>query len=289
MIRRAEHSAQNRFFLFSRKTAQDKNLSFQARGLLTYVLSKPPKWEAKDRDIMKQGDIKKHAYASILNELKEAGYARRIEEPRKGGKFQYSLEISEEPCFTPESPVPENQVAAEPIAVDPPTVDQVAAIDSTCARAANTLSTDKRELREKGKPRPPGYVKPKKIPCPADMLERHAEIAEMFPEHNGSLEKIMFSWREFRLGQTHQKLRTEDEWYHDCASWIARQKPDQNGNGANGKQQSTFETASQRDLRLIRESNAARAISRQAALDNHSVAPRAITPGSGTGNGNGDS
>lgn len=151
MIRRSEHSAQKRFALVSRDLAQNRTLSFQARGLLLYVLSKPEGWKAKDTDLMREGGIKKHAYQSILNELKDAGYARRIEARSTGGKFSYSLELSEEPQLTsPEaeaSPLPDYRVAAEPIADNPSTGNQVAAIDSTCA-GARPLTTKLTESRE---------------------------------------------------------------------------------------------------------------------------------------------
>lgn len=148
MIHRSEHSAQNRFAIITRSLAQDKSLSFQARGLLLYVLSKPEGWKARDADLMKQGGIKKHAYQSILSELKAAGYARRVEKRAKAGKFTYSLEIYEEPQFTEVSPLPDNRVADEPVADNPSTDNQVAAIDSTCARVSDTPIIDQQNVRE---------------------------------------------------------------------------------------------------------------------------------------------
>lgn len=153
MIRRAEHSVNKKFFLFSRKTAQDKQLSFQAKGLLAYVLSKPSDWSAKDADLMKMGGIKRHALNSILEELKLHGYARRVEERQKNGKFAYILEIAEEPVFKPDSPLPDYPIADEPLAEN-----QVAAIDSTRAGAGST-SIPKTDLTEK-KPSPKRGYKP---------------------------------------------------------------------------------------------------------------------------------
>lgn len=146
--------------------------------------------------------------------------------------------------------------------------------------------------RPQEKPRSPNQAiakKEPKIPCPKDILVRFPEIREMFPDHQNSIDQIAVTWSEFRLGQTRDTLRTDEQWYHDFLSWISREKPDsQNGNGVNGKQQSNFESSSQRDLRLIRESNAARAVSRQAALDSIAVAPRAIAARTGTGNADGN-
>lgn len=152
MIRRSEHSAQNKFAIVTRSLAQDKRLSFEARGLLLYVLSKPEGWEAKDSDLMKQGGIKKYAYASILKELKTVGYALRRETRKKGGEFAYSLEIYEEPQFMDSiesvQPSPDLPHTVEPLSDGPSTDNQVAHNNSTCVRATEPLITDQREVRE---------------------------------------------------------------------------------------------------------------------------------------------
>lgn len=143
MIRRSEHSAEKKFVMISRRLAQDKRLSFQARGLLVYVLSKPIGWQVKDSDLMKQGGIKKHAFNSILSELKTLGYARRLRERKPGGIFEWILELFEEPQeVTAETPLPDFPV------VDKPSVDnQAVAINSTRAQAGS--STDLTRSKEK--------------------------------------------------------------------------------------------------------------------------------------------
>lgn len=216
MIRRAEHSAENRFFLLTRKTAQDKRLSFQARGLLAYVLSKPPKWEAKDIDIMKQGGIGKHAFASILKELKAAGYVRRVESRARGGTFNYSLEISEEPCFTPESPVSDNRVAAERVADYPQTESQIAHNNSTCERAT-TVSIDQRELKKRQeKPRRAElYALP-----PDSMLELTDEDREWLHRNAPHVPDYARAVQKWSLKQQTNggKSKTIEQWR---ASWQA--------------------------------------------------------------------
>lgn len=69
-----------------------------------------------------------------------------------------------------------------------------------------------------------------KMKCPANILGTHPEIREMFPEHGKNLEMIVMNWREFRLGETRNTLRTEDQWYHNCLAWIGRERV-RNGNG----------------------------------------------------------
>jgi hypothetical protein len=142
MIRRCEHSADKKFALINRKLAQDKRLSFQARGLLVYVLSKPSRWEAKDADLMREGGIKKHALNSILSELKTHGYASRRRERQPDGTFAWILELFEEPQVNCTEPLPDFPV------VDEPSMDKHAlAIDSTGARAGSLA--DLKRIKEK--------------------------------------------------------------------------------------------------------------------------------------------
>ncbi len=72
-IIRVQHDADNPFFMMSRATAQDE-LSFEALGVLTYLLSKPTDWEVVPYDIMKHGDIGKDKCMRIFDELEEKRY-----------------------------------------------------------------------------------------------------------------------------------------------------------------------------------------------------------------------
>jgi len=66
-------------FSMPRTTAQDGKrspgrLSFEARGILAYLLSKPDDWEIQRADLMAEGGIGRDKVNSILKELREAGY-----------------------------------------------------------------------------------------------------------------------------------------------------------------------------------------------------------------------
>lgn len=76
--------------------AQDSSLSFQARGLLLYVLSKPRNWNGKSSDLQREGNLKEKALKTILDELIEKRYITRVQF-RVKGKFNCRLEVFEEP------------------------------------------------------------------------------------------------------------------------------------------------------------------------------------------------
>ena len=76
---------------------QDKNLSFKAKGLLSYMLSLPDSWDYSVRGlsaISKEG-IK--AINSILKELEDNNYLIRNRKQKQNGRFYYEYNIYEIP------------------------------------------------------------------------------------------------------------------------------------------------------------------------------------------------
>lgn len=90
-IRRSQHNREHPFFLVSRDTAQEKSLSYEALGMLTYLLSKPQDWRAQIDDLQRHG-AGRDKVRRILKELVEAGYATPPQRFKgEGGKW----------CWTP--------------------------------------------------------------------------------------------------------------------------------------------------------------------------------------------
>jgi len=77
LIIRAQHGAENHYFLMSRKSAQDRELSFEARGMLAYILSKPDTWQINIDDL-RQKDCGRDKVYKTLKELITSRYAERI-------------------------------------------------------------------------------------------------------------------------------------------------------------------------------------------------------------------
>lgn len=77
-IRRARHNASDGYFLVSRITAQDKNLSMEALGTLIYLLSKPNDWIVKPTELVAHTGYGRDKIYRILNELIALRYIERI-------------------------------------------------------------------------------------------------------------------------------------------------------------------------------------------------------------------
>lgn len=90
-IVRAPHKRD--FFVHSRETAQDKSISFEALGVLTYLLSQSDSWQANVRDIAKRST--KYKVYKILRELRQAGYVTLSKEQGKGRFSQWVYQVYE--------------------------------------------------------------------------------------------------------------------------------------------------------------------------------------------------
>ena len=66
----------NPYVMVDRRTIDNDKLSFKAKGILTYLLSRPDGWEVNLVDLSKRGTDGLAAIKSGVKELKEAGYLK---------------------------------------------------------------------------------------------------------------------------------------------------------------------------------------------------------------------
>jgi hypothetical protein len=104
-IVRAKHGADTPYFMHRRETAQDSRLSFEARGVLAYLLSKPDDWTVDRDDLMREGGTGRDKMNKIIGELKKHGYLKRERLRDELGKWTGSAYIVyEDPDRTTENP-----------------------------------------------------------------------------------------------------------------------------------------------------------------------------------------
>ena len=130
-IRRGPRLSDN-FTILSNAVVNDKRLSFRARGVLIYLLSKPADWRTRSESIATQSDKDgRDAVRSAMRELAELGYLvrERLQDPQTG-RWSTTSTVYEEPVepekdsFTPK---PENPLAGGPTDGEPgdkPSIDQ---------------------------------------------------------------------------------------------------------------------------------------------------------------------
>ena len=90
-----------RYFTASNEPFNDKQLSWEARGLMGYLLSKPNDWQVNQKDIEKQGTAGREKVRRMLAELRKYGYMNRIRITVEHNKFDWITEVYESPSQNP--------------------------------------------------------------------------------------------------------------------------------------------------------------------------------------------
>ena len=104
-----------RFSIVDNKVIEDERLSFKARGLLIYMLSKPDDWKFYTEELAKRSNKDGiSAIKTALNEIEDAGYLTRKQGHKKNGQF-----TSQDWILTDTSTIPpqvEKPLADKPLA-----------------------------------------------------------------------------------------------------------------------------------------------------------------------------
>jgi hypothetical protein len=133
MIYRTQRDSENPYFMLRRKTAQDTNLTWNARGILAYLFSKPDSWNPTLEDLIKQtsgsrNPLRRDGVRNALAELEEKGYIVRRQERRSGGTLgDWACDIYESPRPVTPNPSPvtpqTTPVTPEPATAQPATAN----------------------------------------------------------------------------------------------------------------------------------------------------------------------
>jgi len=83
----AERNKEHPYVMIVRATLQDSTLSWEARGMLAYLLSKPDNWDTRFSDLMEEGGSGRERTQKIIKELKDHGYIRRLQTRNAQGVY----------------------------------------------------------------------------------------------------------------------------------------------------------------------------------------------------------
>lgn len=96
MIVRAANK--NKYTTIHNDVLGDERLSFKARGLLVYILSKPDHWQVRESQLANASDVDGvTAVRSGLNELKECGYIVNERKHDEDGQFYWESTVYDYP------------------------------------------------------------------------------------------------------------------------------------------------------------------------------------------------
>lgn len=86
-----------RFARIDNAILQDRRLSYRARGVAAFVLSKQDDWRFSAELLALSGKEGAHALEQAIRELEEFGYVRRVRERDAAGHIRSRLELFESP------------------------------------------------------------------------------------------------------------------------------------------------------------------------------------------------
>ncbi len=88
------------YFAASNIPFNDVNLSWEARGVLGYLLSKSDNWQVRFYDLVKQGPAGEYKMRRILKELEDNNYLVRDRVQDREGKFDWVSTVYETPTIS---------------------------------------------------------------------------------------------------------------------------------------------------------------------------------------------
>jgi len=99
---------------------EDPRLSYKAKGLHTYLISRPPEWKIYYHDLLARATDGKDSVTSGIKEIKKYGYLRIKLVREKGRIIGTVWHVYEEPqTESAEPPCPENPDAGNPYPENP--------------------------------------------------------------------------------------------------------------------------------------------------------------------------
>lgn len=76
------------FVMIDKRIAEDERLSYKAKGLMMYLLSRPPDWIVRRDDLIARSTDGREAVQSGMSELKDIGYAELVDEQDIKGRMK---------------------------------------------------------------------------------------------------------------------------------------------------------------------------------------------------------
>ncbi len=129
-----------RFLVVDQSAVEDVRLSWAARGLLAYLLSRPDDWRVLVNDLKRRGDLGRDGIYKLLRELRDVGYVRYERARDRDGRLRGGTYFVSE---VPHTPHPDFPDTAEPDEAppDPANPEALPNTESDLTRTTTTTPT----------------------------------------------------------------------------------------------------------------------------------------------------
>lgn len=125
----------------------DERLSWKARGIAAYLLSKPDDWRVNYEHLVRSAPDGKSAVLAAMKELEACGYLERRKFQADDGRWQSEVVLHETPCACSPSTENRHPATGEKPSTDFPTVGAPEVGAPEVGKPAPLLSIDYQSLR----------------------------------------------------------------------------------------------------------------------------------------------
>lgn len=215
---------------------QDVNLSWKAKGLITYIMSLPPDWQLNLSDLKNRSKDGRDATAAGLRELITNGYCQRCKVRGDGGTFVgCDYVVSDIKEFEPqtENPFMDAPQTENPVAVNPetekPDTGKPTLINTNLTKDSNTLNTNPSNTPQNAFaslfPDEPKVEEPKE----KKTLFRNSDVYKMVKFENG----VGVDYSEFESKFATPEFEKVDlvYYFHSVSDWSDQKNMKRTKNG----------------------------------------------------------
>lgn len=146
----------SKFYPVDLRVIENESLSWAAKGVWTYLISRPDGWKVNRTDLLSKGKEKDSALRAILKELEKAGLLKIERLPAQGGKFGPTVWTVSEDIDYPhvEEPQAEKPCVEKPH-VEKPHVENQHDLQSTCITNYHLTKNQKTKNQDQNTPLTP--------------------------------------------------------------------------------------------------------------------------------------
>lgn len=134
----------DRYVVMDQRAVEDDRLSWAARGLLAYLLSRPDDWKVLVNELRKRGNLGRDGIYRLLRELRTVGYARFLRLRDKNGRIRGGIYLIREIADSPDPDLPDT-VLPDTAAPGPANPGALPTTDLNLKRTTTTTPTTTKE------------------------------------------------------------------------------------------------------------------------------------------------
>ena len=170
----------HRFVVMDQRAVEDDRLSWAARGLLCYLLSRPDDWKVLVNDLRKRGNLGRDGIYRLLRELRTLGYARFQRLRDRNGRIRGGIYFIREIADSPYPDLPDT-VLPYTAAPGPANPGALPTTDLNLKRTTTTTPTTTKEGSSSGERENPAVLLAPWVPAELQDAARTI-VAELDPD-----------------------------------------------------------------------------------------------------------